>query len=127
VIAQETITHKALLRTEVEGQIREIGRADILVGIPSFNNAGAIEHVVRAIKAGFAKYFPDCQAVLVNSDGGSTDGTPEAVRRAAIVMTAIAVIGLTYRAGKKYFLFAWESVGIMAVYALATLILYLLR
>lgn len=46
---------------------------------------------------------------------------------AAIVMTAIAVIGMTYRAGKKRFRFAWDSVGIMAVYATAMLILYLFR
>ncbi len=46
---------------------------------------------------------------------------------AAMVMTAIAIIGLTYRAGKKRFIFAWDSVAIMAVYALATLMLYLLR
>jgi cation:H+ antiporter len=46
---------------------------------------------------------------------------------AAIVMTAIAVIGMTYRAGKKRFRFAWDSVGIMAAYATAMLTLYLFR
>jgi hypothetical protein len=37
--------------------------------------------VVNAVTAGLAKYFPDCRAVLVNSDGGSTDGTPDVVAR----------------------------------------------
>lgn len=67
-----------------EAQIQEIGRADILVGIPSFNNAGTVGHVVKAIIAGLAKYFHDARAVLVNSDGGSTDGTPDVVAKASV-------------------------------------------
>lgn len=74
----------SLLREEVQNQIREIGQADILVGIPSYNNADTIGHVTRAIKAGFAKYFPDQRAILVNSDGGSKDGTPDVVKQTAI-------------------------------------------
>jgi len=73
-----------LLREEVQQQIKQINGADIVVGIPSFNNARTIGHVVRAVKAGFAKYFPEQRAILVNSDGGSSDGTPEIVRNTAI-------------------------------------------
>lgn len=43
---------------------------------------------------------------------------------AAIVMTAIAVIGLTYQATRKLRFFAWDSLAIVVVYASATLILY---
>jgi hypothetical protein len=32
---------------------------DILVGIPSFQNARTIAHVVRAAEAGLRKHFPD--------------------------------------------------------------------
>jgi glycosyltransferase involved in cell wall biosynthesis len=71
-------------RKEVEQRLREIGGADILVGIPSFNNAHTIGHVVRAVQAGLAKYFPDQKAVLVNSDGGSRDGTMDVVDRAVV-------------------------------------------
>lgn len=46
---------------------------------------------------------------------------------AAIVMTAIAVVGLTYRASRKYYFIAWDSVGILAVYGIATYVLYTLR
>lgn len=72
------------LREEVLTQLQEIGEVDILVGIPSYNNADTIEHVVRAVNSGFAKYFPGQRALLVNSDGGSVDGTPDLVRNAAI-------------------------------------------
>jgi cation:H+ antiporter len=46
---------------------------------------------------------------------------------AAIVMTAIAVIGLTYRASKKRFFFAWDSIAIATVYGLAVAVMFLMR
>ena len=57
---------------------------DIIVGIPSYNNARTITHVVRAASAGLAKYFPQYTSVIVNSDGGSKDGTQEAVLSAHV-------------------------------------------
>ncbi len=56
-----------------------IKKADIVVGIPSYNNARTIGHVTRAACVGLAKYFPDLTGVIVNSDGGSKDGTAQAV------------------------------------------------
>ncbi|HEY6548374.1 MAG TPA: glycosyl transferase family 2, partial [Vicinamibacteria bacterium] len=70
------------LAPAVEARLREIGTAELVVGIPSFNNARTIGHVTRAAAAGVAKHFPGRRAVLVNSDGGSTDGTPEVVAAA---------------------------------------------
>jgi len=67
-----------------ESQWKEIKEADILIGIPSYNNARTIGHVVRAVMAGLAKYFPKAKAILVNSDGGSTDGTQEEVKKVGI-------------------------------------------
>lgn len=75
-----TILH----RQELRETIGRIGSADIVVGIPSYNNARTIGHVVAAVQAGFARYFPDRKCVLVNSDGGSHDGTMDVVRRTRI-------------------------------------------
>ena len=72
------------LDSAVAAKLREIGSADLLVGIPSFNNARTIGHVVRAVVAGIARHFPDAKAVLVNSDGGSTDRTREIVERTEV-------------------------------------------
>ncbi|TNF54296.1 glycosyltransferase [bacterium] len=72
------------VKKEIQEKLDEIKEADILVGIPSFNNAKTIGHVVMAAQAGLARYFSDKRAVLVNSDGGSNDGTTEVVHRAAI-------------------------------------------
>lgn len=74
----------AALRAEVHDQLAQIGQADIVVGIPSYNSARTIGHVVRAVQAGLAKYFPEHKAVIVNSDGGSTDGTTEVVRQSSV-------------------------------------------
>jgi cation:H+ antiporter len=46
---------------------------------------------------------------------------------AAIAMTAVAAIGLTYRASKKWLFFAWDSVAILAIYLFALSILYMMR
>ncbi|MGH9894778.1 MAG: glycosyltransferase, partial [bacterium] len=80
-----------LLTAETEDKVRGIGTVDILVGIPSYNNVTTIGHVVRAVSAGLAKYFPRAKAVLVNSDGGSSDGTPEAVSREVVDFGAMLI------------------------------------
>jgi glucosylglycerate synthase len=67
-----------------EARIQDIGSAEVLVGIPSYNNADTVAHVVRAVSVGLAKHFPGRRAVLVNSDGGSSDQTPAIVARTAI-------------------------------------------
>jgi cation:H+ antiporter len=46
---------------------------------------------------------------------------------AAMTMTAVAVVGLTYRGTRKTLLLAWDSWGIVAVYLLAVVTLYLRR
>lgn len=46
---------------------------------------------------------------------------------AAMAMTAIAVIGLTYRLSKKRLLFAWDSWAMLAVYLFAVAVVYTMR
>lgn len=73
-----------LLSDEVHKALEGIGGADIVVGIPSYNNAATIRHVVAAIQTGLEKYFPQYRGVIVNSDGHSSDGTREAVLQAGV-------------------------------------------
>ena len=67
------------LTPAIRDEIARLGRADIMVGIPSFKNAATIGYVVRAAHAGLVQYFPDLKPVLVNSDAGSPDGTQRVV------------------------------------------------
>jgi glycosyltransferase involved in cell wall biosynthesis len=82
-------TNSVILRDEVHRQIEEIGDTEILVGIPSFNNANTIGHVVKAVHAGLSKYFPDKKSVLVNSDGGSQDDTMNIVEQSSADLDSI--------------------------------------
>jgi hypothetical protein len=67
------------LTPAIREEISRLGRADIMVGIPSFKNAATIGYVVRAAQAGLVQYFPDLKPVVVNSDAGSPDGTQRVV------------------------------------------------
>jgi len=73
-----------LVSQEANEALKRIGSADIVVGIPSYNNGRTIGHVIAAAQAGLEKYFPQFRAVIVNSDGGSSDGTREAVLGAGV-------------------------------------------
>ena len=63
----------------VEEAIARLGPVEIVVGIPSFNNADAIGQLVQAIDTGLRQHFPSRRGLIVHSDGGSTDGTQDRV------------------------------------------------
>ena len=67
------------LAPAIRDEIVRLGKADIMVGIPSFKNAATIGYVVRAAQAGLVQYFPDLHPVVVNADAGSPDGTGRVV------------------------------------------------
>jgi hypothetical protein len=80
VEGQSEPNRQEVLPPEALRAAREAGEAAILVGIPSYNNSRTIGHVVRAVQVGLAKYFPRVPSLIVNSDGGSEDGTQKIVQ-----------------------------------------------
>ena len=94
---------------DIQEQLGKIKTADIVIGIPSFNNARTIGHVVRAVQFGLLKYFPDIKALLVNSDGGSTDKTMDIVNQATI--EDLHTILLHHR-GEPFFKIATPYLGL---------------
>ena len=60
--------------------LEEIKTADIVIGIPSFNNAHTINYVVYQAAKGLEIYFPEHKSVIFISDGSSTDGTLDVVK-----------------------------------------------
>ena len=74
---------QSALDQELREGIARVRRADLLVGIPSFRNAGTIGHVAATVARGLREHFADARVVLVNADGGSEDGTQDRVREAA--------------------------------------------
>ena len=54
-----------------------VKKADVVVGIPSYNEADAIGFVVEKVDEGLTKYFGRKNTAIVNVDGGSTDNTKD--------------------------------------------------
>jgi glucosylglycerate synthase len=81
-VHNESILSDALLQ-----QLMAVGQVDVLVGLPTLNNAATVVDVVRAIHQCFTRDLHRLRTVLINSDGGSTDGTPELIRDASITST----------------------------------------
>jgi glycosyltransferase involved in cell wall biosynthesis len=78
-LAEETLLTDDFLR-----QLINVGEVDIVVGLPTHNNANTLEPVLRAIQAGILKCFPRERVVIINADGGSQDGTPGLVTGVSI-------------------------------------------
>jgi glycosyltransferase involved in cell wall biosynthesis len=78
------LAEESILTDEFLRQLIDVGEADVLVGVPTYNNAATVGQVVQTIRAGLLKYFPRERAVIVNTDGGSRDQTPDLVRGASI-------------------------------------------
>lgn len=74
-MAQESLFSDAFLR-----ELMAVGQVDVLVGLPTLDNAATVREVAGAVHTVFTRELARERTVLINSDGGSTDGTPEIVR-----------------------------------------------
>ncbi len=68
------------LRGYTSKRIEEIESADILMGIPCYNNERTIAHVIQMVTHGLAKHYKDQRSVIFVADGGSTDDTREVAK-----------------------------------------------
>lgn len=55
-----------------------VDQADIIVGIPSYNEADSISFPTDMSSRGLLEYFPDKKSVIINVDNNSPDGTKDA-------------------------------------------------
>ena len=65
------------LPVDLAETLEKQGGAEIVVGLPSFNNVGTITTVVEVLRRGLSQAFPDQRALIVNVDCSSTDGTAQ--------------------------------------------------
>jgi glycosyltransferase involved in cell wall biosynthesis len=68
------------LRAYTSKRIEEIESADILIGIPCYNNERTIAHVIQMVTHGLAAHYRDKRCVISVADGGSTDDTREVAK-----------------------------------------------
>jgi hypothetical protein len=77
-LAEDTFLDDDFLR-----QLMSVGEVDLLVGIPSYNNAATIGQAVATIEDTFQQSFVRDRVVIVNVDAGSSDDTTGAVLKRA--------------------------------------------
>jgi hypothetical protein len=78
------LAEENLLTDDFVRQLINVGEVDILVGLPTYNNAKTIGAVVQSVQSGILRWFPRERAVIINADGGSRDGTPGLVTGVSI-------------------------------------------
>ncbi|HEU4340774.1 MAG TPA: glycosyltransferase family 2 protein [Candidatus Binatia bacterium] len=66
-------------------RIEQIESADIIVGVPCYNNDSTIANVLKQASRGLAKHYKSARSVILLSDGGSTDDTREVAREEEIM------------------------------------------
>lgn len=72
------------LRDRTRRQLETIGTADLLIGVPAYNNDATIQYVLETVAEGADRYFSDLKTCVMVSDGGSLDETRERAREAEI-------------------------------------------
>lgn len=72
--------YSSSLRPHVVKRLEQLEQADLVVGIPCFNNERTIGHVLKMVSNGLGDYYRELRAVIVVADGGSTDDTRDVVR-----------------------------------------------
>ncbi|HXK60390.1 MAG TPA: glycosyltransferase [Acidobacteriota bacterium] len=83
------------LREITKELLRRVSPAEVVVGIPCFNNGETIGKVVEMAAKGLAEYFPDRSACIVIADGGSTmDDTREIALAAVKATGSHGVVGI---------------------------------
>ncbi|MBW1679706.1 MAG: glycosyl transferase [Deltaproteobacteria bacterium] len=69
---------KSSINPVIELNPDRITQADIIVGIPSYNEAKFISYPTKQAGIGLQKFFRDKKSVIINCDNSSSDGTREA-------------------------------------------------
>jgi hypothetical protein len=77
------VSEDSFLSDDFLGQLIGVGEVDLIVGMPSFNDAKTVGGVLRAIEEGVLRNYRRERVVLLSVDGGSRDGTREVLREAS--------------------------------------------
>ncbi|HQZ40624.1 MAG TPA: glycosyltransferase [Vicinamibacterales bacterium] len=116
----------SLLPDEFVQQLMAVGQVDVLVGIPTLDNAATIAEVIKVVHRGFATYFPRDRTVLINSDGGSKDETRSIVRDLSLddtdTLTVTHGLRTTHRISTPYHGVPGKGSALRQIFAAADLL-----
>lgn len=74
------MVYDTALRAYPTKRLEEIERADILIGIPCYNNEKTIAHVIQMVSHGLDKHYKNSRNVILIADGGSTDDSRDVAK-----------------------------------------------
>jgi len=114
------------LSDELLSELMAVGQVDVLVGLPTLNHSDSVGPVVRAAHVAFNRELARERTVLVNVDGGSSDGTPDIVRDASIVdretLLTSQSLRTRHRISAPYHGVPGKAAALRAVFAAADLL-----
>ncbi len=85
------------MRESTRREIEQLGQVDIVVGIPCYFSEESVVHVIRMAAAGLNRYFGGMRALIIASDGGSTDDTRETIAQVALNYPNVHKVSSIYR------------------------------
>ena len=116
----------SILTDDLLSELMAVGQLDVLVGLPTLNHADTVAAAVRSAHVAFDGVFARERTLLLNVDGGSSDGTPEAVREASLRdgETVLASFSLRsrHRISAPYHGVPGKAGGIQTIFAAADLL-----
>jgi glucosylglycerate synthase len=120
------LAEASLISDELLRRLMAVGQVDILVGIPTLNNAASIGQVVRAVHMSFATHFRRERTFLLNCDGGSDDATCDIVRESSLnegeTLTSQASLRTVHRVSAPYHGLPGKGSALQTLFAVAELV-----
>jgi hypothetical protein len=115
-----------ILSDDTLSHLMAVGQVDVLVGLPTLDHRDSVGPVVRAAHVAFNRELARERTLLLNVDGGSTDGTPEAVRDASILdadtLLATQSLRTRHRISTPYHGVPGKAAAVRTVFAAADLL-----
>lgn len=115
----------SLLSDDLVRALIAAGQVDVLVGIPTLDNAKTIRSIVTVVMEAFAGPLARQRALLLDADGGSNDSTPDIVRsgrRDSEPLVATHTLRTIHRISAPYHGVPGRAGGLRLIFAAADLI-----
>jgi glycosyltransferase involved in cell wall biosynthesis len=77
---RRTMAEADAISRDVQTEIGDAETVDVIVGITTYNNAATVGELLEPAVDGILSRLAGWRAAIVNTDGGSKDGTPERIR-----------------------------------------------
>jgi hypothetical protein len=69
------LAEESFLADDFLRELMSVGEVDLLIGIPSYNNASTLGQTLQVVEGSLQQNFVRERAVILNVDGGSGDET----------------------------------------------------